>query len=115
MRRTRENRNASTRLDAVFGALSDATRRQILARLAQKECSVTELGEPFPVSVPATSRHLRVLESGGLISQRKAGRVHYCRIQPNQLQHAADWMVQQRGFWEQHFDSLARYLDEEEP
>jgi DNA-binding transcriptional ArsR family regulator len=115
MRRTREKRNAAALLDAVFGALSDATRRQILASLAQKECSVTELGEPFPISVPAISRHLRVLESAGLISRRKAGRVHYCRMRPNELQHAADWMVQQRAFWEQQFDSLARYLDEEEP
>jgi DNA-binding transcriptional ArsR family regulator len=115
MRRTRERRNATARLDAVFGALSDATRRQILASLAQKECSVTELGEPFPVSVPAISRHLRVLESAGLISRRKAGRVHYCRMRPIELQHATDWMVQQRAFWEQQLDSLARYLEEEEP
>ena len=108
-------RNATVRLDCVFGALSDATRRKILARLAQKECSVTELSEPFPISVPAISRHLRVLESAGLISRRKAGRVHYCRMRPNELQHAADWMVQQRAFWEQQLDSLARYLDQEEP
>jgi DNA-binding transcriptional ArsR family regulator len=115
MKRTREKRNAAVVLDAVFGALSDATRRQILATLAQKECSVTELGEPFPISVPAISRHLRVLESAGLISRRKVGRVHYCRMRPNELQHAADWIVQQRAFWEQQLDSLARYLDQEEP
>ena len=115
MIRAQEKRNAAGRLDAVFGALADATRRRILASLAQKERSVTELGEPFPISVPAISRHLRVLESAGLITRRKAGRVHYCRMRPNELQHAADWMVQQRAFWEQQLDSLARYLDEEEP
>ena len=113
MRQIGRHRASSERLDSVFGALSDPTRRAILARLAKKECSVTELWEPFAISAPAISRHLRVLETSGLISRRKTGRVHYCRVRPDALEHAADWIVQQRAFWEQQFDALARYLDED--
>lgn len=114
MTRARAQRSPSDRLNAVFAALSDPTRRAILARVAQKECSVTELWEPFAMSAPAISRHLRILESSGLISRRKTGRVHYCRARPDELRHAADWIAKQRAFWEQQFDALARYLDEEQ-
>ncbi len=114
MRRARRHPTSSDRLDAVFAALSDPTRRAILVRLARGECSVTELWEPFAISAPAISRHLRVLETSGLIARRKAGRVHYCRVRPHELRQAEDWMVKQRAFWEQQFDALARYLDEEQ-
>ena len=101
-------------LDAVFGALSDPIRRTILARLARGECSVTALGKPFDVSPPAISKHLRVLETSGLITRRKAGRVHYCRLRMDALHRAGDWIEKQGAFWEQQFDSLAKYLDQEQ-
>lgn len=95
-------------LDAVFGALSDPIRRTILARLARGECSVTALGEPFDVSPPAISKHLRVLKTSGLIARRKTGRVHYCRLRVDGLHRAGDWIQKQRAFWEQQFDALAK-------
>lgn len=101
------------RLDSVFGALSDPIRREMLTRLAQGELSVSSLAEPFPVSPPAISRHLRVLEASGLIARRKAGRVHYCRLRAEPLREAGDWIDQQRAFWERQFDALAGFLDAE--
>ena len=112
-RRMREQRPNA--LDAVFGALSDPIRRTMLARLARGECSVTALGEPFDVSPPAISKHLRVLETSGLITRRKAGRVHYCRLRMDALHRAGDWIEKQGAFWEQQFDALAKYLDQEQP
>jgi DNA-binding transcriptional ArsR family regulator len=114
VKRTLRHRSAPDRLDAVFAALADPTRRAILAHLGQRECSVTELGQPFAVSAPAISRHLRVLETSGLIARRKAGRVHYCRVRLDELRQAAKWIEQQRAFWEQQFDALATYLDAEQ-
>ena len=102
-------------LDAVFGALSDPIRRTMLTRLARSECSVTPLGEPFNISPPATSKHLRVLETSGLITRRKTGRVHYCRLRVDALHRAGDWIQKQGEFWEQQFDALAKYLDGEQP
>jgi DNA-binding transcriptional ArsR family regulator len=87
----------------------------MLARLAGGECSVTALGEPFPVSPPAISKHLRVLRKCGLIDRRKSGRVHYCQLREGALRAAGDWIRQQTAFWEQQFDSLAGYLDKEQP
>ena len=104
----------SPSLDAVFGALSDPVRRAMLARLARGECSVTALGEPFPISPPAVSKHLRVLESAGLIARRKTGRVHYCRLRAAPLRRGSDWIQQLTAFWSRQFDALARYLDEDE-
>jgi DNA-binding transcriptional ArsR family regulator len=103
------------RLDAVFGALSDPIRRTIVSRLGRGECSVTALGEPFAVSAPAISKHLRVLEAAGLITRSKTGRVHYCRLRSAPLLDASNWIEQQRAFWEQQLDALAKYLDEEQP
>ena len=102
-------------LDSVFGALSDPTRRAILARLARGECSVSTLGAPFAVTAPAISKHLRVLETSGLIVRRKAGRVRYCRLRTDPLRHAGDWIQQQRAFWEQQFDALATHLKKGRP
>ena len=114
MRSAHRRRSESDRLDAVFAALSDPTRRTILARLARKELSVTELWEPLSISVPAVSRHLRVLETAGLISRSKRGRVHYCRVRANELRHAVDWILEQRTFWEQQLVALAHFLEAEQ-
>src|SRR5215510_869520 len=107
------NRGVSRRLDAVFGALSDPTRRTILGRLAHGECSVTTLSEPFTVSAPAITKHLRVLESSGLITRRKEGRVNYCSLNEASLREADDWIQQQRAFWEQQLNALENYLEKE--
>ena len=98
-------------LDATFAALSDATRRGILARLATGEASVTELAKPYDMSLPAVSKHLRVLESAGLVARSKDGRVHRCRLEAAPLKSAADWIEHYRRFWEAQFDSLQRFLE----
>jgi DNA-binding transcriptional ArsR family regulator len=98
-------------LDATFGALSDPTRRAILARLARGEAKVTELAEPFRMSLPAISKHLRVLESAGLLHREIEGREHRCRLAAAPMKSAAAWIEQYRGFWETQFDSLAQYLE----
>lgn len=100
-------------LDQTFAALSDATRRAILSRLARGECSVTELAAPFPISGPAISKHLRVLEEAGLLERRKEGRVHRCRLAPARLREAQEHLEQYRRFWEQQLDALATHLKEE--
>jgi DNA-binding transcriptional ArsR family regulator len=103
---------SSAALDTTFGALSDATRRAILARLAQGEATVKELAEPFNVSLPAISKHLRVLESAGLLRREIDGRVHHCRLAVNSMKDAAAWIEQYRAFWESQFDALGKYLKE---
>lgn len=102
-------------LNAVFGALSDPTRRAIVARLVQGECSVTTLATPFDVTAPAISKHLRVLEQANLIERRKTGRVRYCRLRLDPLEHAGNWIDQQRAFWDQQFGALDRFLGSEDP
>jgi DNA-binding transcriptional ArsR family regulator len=99
-------------LDATFGALADPTRRAILARLARGEAMVTELAEPFHVSLPAISKHLRVLESAGLLEREIDGRVHRCRLAAEPMKDAAAWIAQYRAFWETQFDALEKYLEE---
>lgn len=101
-------------LDEVFAALSDPIRRAIIARLAEGPCSVSRLGAPFPVSAPAISRHLAVLERCGLIARWKDGRVHYCRLIADPLEQAGVWIQHHRRFWERQLDALAEYLDREE-
>src|ERR1700687_5765235 len=98
-------------LDATFGALSDPTRRAILARLSQGEATVSELAEPFAVSLPAVSKHLRVLESAGLLQREIDGRIHRCRLAPQPMKAAAAWIDTYRAFWENQFDALAKYLE----
>ncbi len=98
-------------LDATFGALADPTRRAILARLAQGEAMVTELAEPFRVSLPAISKHVRVLESAGLLEREISGRVHRCRLAAEPMKNAAAWIEQYRAFWESQFEALATYLE----
>jgi DNA-binding transcriptional ArsR family regulator len=99
-------------LDATFGALSDATRRGILARLASGESSISELAAPYQMSLPAVSKHLRVLESAGLVVRHKDGRVHRCRLIAEPMKDAAEWIERYRLFWEEQFEALARYLEE---
>src|SRR5712692_1758284 len=103
--------DSSQRLDAVFLALSDPTRRAILERLAQGEASGTELSQPFSISVPAISKHLRVLEHAALILRQKDGRVHRFRLTVRSMREAAKWLEHYRQFWETQFDELATYLE----
>lgn len=100
----------SERLDTIFFALADPTRRAILERLAHGEASGTELAAPFSISVPAISKHLRVLEHADLILHRKDGRTHRFRLDANAMREAAVWLEHYRQFWEAQFDSLDTYL-----
>ncbi len=101
-------------LDAVFSALADPTRRSILERLSHGEATVTEVAEPFKMSLPAISKHLRILEQAGLIARERDGRVHHLRLAAAPLQTAADWLADYRQFWDEQFDSLAAYLEAED-
>jgi DNA-binding transcriptional ArsR family regulator len=103
---------SSAKLDKVFGALAEPTRRAILARLSRGDVSVCELAEPFDVSLPAISKHLRVLERAGLLTQDKQGRVRRCHLEAAPMKAAADWIERYRIFWTRQLDSLARYLEE---
>lgn len=98
-------------LSTTFGALADPTRRAILARLAQGEASVTELAEPFDMSMPAISKHLKVLERAGLISRGREAQWRPCRLDGEPLSEVAGWLERYRSFWEQSFDRLAEYLE----
>src|SRR5277367_4712139 len=102
---------ADAPLDATFGALADPTRRAILARLARGEATVTELAAPFDVSLPAVSKHLRVLESAGLLRREIDGRIHRCRLAPRPMKDAAAWIETYRVFWEAQLEALANYLE----
>ncbi len=101
-------------LDNVFSALADPTRRAILARLAEGESSVGELAEPFNISLPAISRHLRVLRNAGLVLRHKDGRVRRCALDAAPLKAASDWVETYRRFWDDQFDALAEYLEREQ-
>ncbi|WP_455375635.1 ArsR/SmtB family transcription factor [Kaarinaea lacus] len=102
-------------LDATFGALSDPTRRAILARLSRGEAQVSELAEPFGMSLPAVSKHLRVLEKAKLITRQIDGRVHRLRINPKPLQSAQNWIEHYEKFWKQQLSSLETYLNKTVP
>ena len=97
-------------LNMTFAALADPTRRAILARLALGETSVNELARPFEMSLPAVSRHLKVLEHAGLIARSRDAQWRPCRLKPEQLKSAADWLEGYRRFWEESFDRLDAYL-----
>jgi DNA-binding transcriptional ArsR family regulator len=99
------------RLDAVFSALGDRTRRALLARLAQAPARVTELAKPFAMSLPAVSRHIRVLEDAGLVIRAVDGRVHECSLEALPLKSAEDWLHSYRRFWQANLESLARYVE----
>ena len=100
------------RLSTTFSALADPTRRAILARLVSGEASVTELAEPFEMSLPAVSKHLKVLERAGLVARSRAAQWRPCRLQAGPLKDAADWLDHYRRFWEQSLDRLEDYLDQ---
>ena len=99
-------------LSATFAALADPTRRAILARLASGECSVSELAEPFSMSMPAVSKHLRVLERAGLIVQRRDAQRRPCRIEAAPLKEVSEWTEHYRHIWEDRFDRLDAYLEQ---
>jgi DNA-binding transcriptional ArsR family regulator len=99
-------------LSATFAALADPTRRAILARLASGECSVTELAEPFAMSLPAVSKHLRVLERAGLIARRREAQLRPCRIDAGPLKEVVDWAEHYRHLWEARLERLDKYLEE---
>ena len=97
-------------LDTTFAALADPTRRAILARLARGETSVLELAKPFAMSLPAVSKHLKVLERAGLIARSREAQFRPCRIEPRALQQIDDWLAHYRRFYEESFDRLDDYL-----
>jgi DNA-binding transcriptional ArsR family regulator len=99
-------------LDSTFAALADPTRRAILARLASGEASVNELAEPFKMTLPAVSKHLKVLERAGLISRSRVAQQRPCRLEAAPLREVADWVGRYRRFWEGSFDRLEDYLQE---
>jgi len=100
----------SDRLTTTFAALADPTRRAILRRLARGQLSVTALAAPFAMSLPAVSKHLRVLERGGLIARSRAAQRRPCRLRARPLKEAADWLEGYRRFWEESLDRLGDYL-----
>lgn len=98
-------------LDRTFQALADPTRRAIVARLARGSTTAGELAKPFAMSLPAVSKHLKVLEGAGLIARRKAGRVHHLSARAEAMRDAARWLDEQRRFWERSLDRLAEHLN----
>jgi DNA-binding transcriptional ArsR family regulator len=108
-------RSPSLDLDTTFAALADSTRRAILARLARGEAAVGDLAEPFDISLPAISRHLRVLERAHLIERRVDAQWRVCRLRPGALRDAAHWIDHYRRFWEERLDDLAALLEEPRP
>jgi DNA-binding transcriptional ArsR family regulator len=103
--------SADDRLDAVFGALGDRTRRALLARLARRPAMITELAQPFDMSLPAVSRHIRVLESAGLVRRAIDGRVHQCTLDVKPFEAVDRWLGFYRTFWRENLDSLAHYVE----
>ena len=99
-------------LSATFGALADPTRRAIIARLSKGDASVLEIAEPFDMSQPAISKHLKVLERAGLISRGRDAQRRPCRLEPRRLKQAADWIGTYRQFWEESYGRLDDYLQE---
>jgi DNA-binding transcriptional ArsR family regulator len=99
-------------LSATFSALADPTRRAILARLAEGDATVNDLAEPFEISLPAVSRHLKVLERAGLISRGRAAQWRPCKLQAQSLRAVDDWLSFYRRFWEESFDRMAAYIGE---
>lgn len=102
----------SAELDAVFSALGDPTRRGILERLAAGPAAVSELAEPFAMTLPAVSKHLRVLERAGLMTRERDGWYHRCRIEGTPLERASAFLAKYRPFWEGTLEELARYVEE---
>jgi DNA-binding transcriptional ArsR family regulator len=108
----RLNKTPADPLSATFAALADPTRRAILGRLLNGECSVGELAEPFDMSLPAVSKHLRVLERAGLITQKRQAQWRHCRIEGAPLKEVFDWTDHYRHIWEERLDRLDVYLQQ---
>ncbi|MDA0306536.1 MAG: metalloregulator ArsR/SmtB family transcription factor [Proteobacteria bacterium] len=102
-------------MDATFRALADPTRRAILARLSKGQASVGELAEPFEMSLPAVSKHLKVLEGAELITRHRDGRVSRMEFNPDAMMGAVDWITHYKKFWESQLDKLARFLEDTKP
>lgn len=100
------------RLDLAFSALAHPIRRGILARLSTGEATIAELAKPFKVSAPAISKHMRILEEAGLLSRKKQGREHHCRLEQKRMKEAQAWIENHRRFWSERLDALERYLKE---
>lgn len=107
-------KSKSRQLDEAFFALSDPTRRAIVARLANGDSTVAELAKPFCVSAPAISKHLRILERAGLLRQRREGRSRRCRLLTGPLQQANEWVAAYERFWEGQLDRFAEYVEKAE-
>jgi len=99
------------RLDAVFSALADPTRRRMLARLARGSASISELAEPFDMTLPAVSKHLRVLERAGLVRREREGWYHRCHLEARPLESAVVFLARYRPFWDHTLEQLARYVE----
>jgi len=102
---------ANDRLDRVFHALSDRTRRALVARLTQGPSTITELAAPFDMSLPAVSKHLKVLETAQLINRTVEGRIHRCSLTAEPMHEAEQWLANYRSFWDETLDALARYAE----
>ena len=102
----------SARLDAVFAALADPTRRAIIERLSRVEARVTEVAEPFPISLNAVSKHIRVLEASGVVKRQRKGRDHILSINTRSLDEIEEWIEQTRRYWERRLDAMERLLRE---
>jgi DNA-binding transcriptional ArsR family regulator len=107
--------NQSSAIDRVFQALADPSRRIMVERLSRGPASVSELAQPFDMSLPAVVQHLQVLESSGLVRSEKVGRVRTCRIEPAALHTAEQWIVERRTSWERRLDRLGDFLRETDP
>ena len=103
---------ASDRLSVTFAALADPTRRAIMARLSRGEASVTELAKPFDLSLPGVSKHLKVLQRAGLITQSRSAQWRPCRLEPGRLREASEWVGEYRRFWDESFQRLDEVLQE---
>lgn len=99
------------RLDEAFGALANTTRRAILARLAEGAATVNELAEPFDLTLPAVSKHIKVLERAGLVTRSRSAQFRPCAINPERMRDVASWTEQYRAIWETRFDQMNAYLD----
>ena len=102
--------NQLSRLDQVFSALADPTRRAIVMRLCEGEASVGELADPFAMALPSFMKHIRVLEESGLVQSEKSGRVRTCRLRPEAMVGAEDWLHRQRAIWEARLDRFGAYV-----
>ena len=111
MRSSSASAATEERLDALFGALSDRTRRAMLVRLLRAPAMVTELAEPFAMSLPAVSKHLKVMERAGIVARRIDGRTHVCSVRVAPLETAEEWLACHRSFWEGSLYELARYVE----